>query len=93
MVTRKIVGQVTVEEKNEIQTLFERRNGLNELAKIVTADNTELYEKLVKDMGETGTKFQNWWDRMSQKYQWESSDNGNWEIDFDTCEITLVTMR
>ena len=91
MVTRKIVGQVTVEEKNEIQTLFERRNGLNELAKIVTADNTDLYEKLVKDLGETGTKFQNWWDRMSQKYQWESSENGNWEINFDTCEITLVT--
>ena len=91
MVTKKIVGQVTVEEKNEIQTLFERRNGLNELAKIVTADNTELYEKLVKDMGETGTKFQNWWDRMSQKYQWESSENGNWEINFDTCEITLIT--
>ena len=60
MVTRKLVGQVTEEEKNEIQTLFERRNGLNELAKIVTADNIELYEKLVKDMGETGTKFQNW---------------------------------
>lgn len=91
MVTKKIVGQVTVEEKNEIQTLFERRNGLNELAKIVTADNTELYEKLVKDMGETGTKFQNRWDRMSQKYQWESAENGNWEINFETCEITLVT--
>lgn len=91
MVTKKIIGHVTVEEKNEIQSLFERRNGLNELAKIVTADNTELYEKLVKDMGETGTKFQNWWDRMSQKYQWESSENGNWEINFDTCEITLVT--
>ena len=92
MVTKKIVGQVTVDEENEIQTLFERRNGLNELAKIVSADNSELYEKLVKDMGETGTKFQNWWDRMSQKYQWESDENGNWEINFDTCEITLVTM-
>ena len=91
MVTKKIVGQVTVEEKNEIQTLFERRNGLNELAKIVTADNTELYEKLVKDLGETGAKFQNWWNRMAEKYQWESSENGNWEINFDTCEITLVT--
>lgn len=90
MVTKKLVGQVTTEEKNEIQTLFERRNGLNELAKIVTADNTDLYEKLVKDMGETGTKFQNWWDRMSEKYQWESSENGNWEIDFDTCKIFLV---
>ena len=91
MVAKKVVGQVTVEEKNEIQTLFERRNGLNELAKIVTADNTELYEKLVKDMGETGTKFQNWWDTMSQKYQWESAENGNWEINFETCEIYLVT--
>ena len=57
--TKKVVGQVTEEEKNEIQALFERRNGLNELAKIFTSDNAELYERLVKDMGETGTKFQN----------------------------------
>ena len=90
MVTRKKVGQVTPEECNEIQTLFERRNGLNELAKILTNDNTELYEKLVRDMGETSTKFQNWWDRMAQKYHWESSDNGKWEINFDTCEIFLT---
>lgn len=89
--TKRIVGQVTPEERSEIQTLFERRNGLNELAKILTADNAELYEKLVKDMGETGTKFQDWWNRMAQKYQWESAENGNWEINFDTCEIFLVT--
>ena len=91
MVTRKKVGQVTVEEKKEIQQLFERRNGLNELARIVTTDNSELYEKLVKDLGETGTRFQQWWDRMAQKYNWESCDNGNWEIDFDTSDIYLVT--
>ena len=91
MVTRKKVGQVTVEEKKEIQQLFERRNGLNELARIVTTDNSELYEKLVKDLGETGTRFQQWWDRMAQKYNRESCDNGNWEIDFDTCDIYLVT--
>lgn len=90
MATRKLVGQVKPEERDEIQMLFERRNGLNELAKILTSDNAELYEKLVKDMGETSTKFQNWWTRMSQKYQWESLENGNWEINFDTCEIYLV---
>ena len=56
--TKKLVGQVTVEEKNEIQALFERRNGLNELAMILTAENEALYEKLVKDMGEIGIKFQ-----------------------------------
>jgi len=87
---KKKVGFVTPEEKNEILTLFERRNGLNELAKILTADNAELYEKLVKDMGETGTKFQAWWNRMADKYQWESTEDGNWEINFETCEILLV---
>lgn len=90
MEMKKLVGQVTPEERNEIQTLYERRNGLNELAKILTADSAELYEKLVKDMGETSTKFQSWWDRMVQKYQWESAENGNWEINFETCEIYLV---
>ena len=90
MVTRKLVGQVTEEEKKEIQSLFERRNGLNELAKIVTAANEELYEKLVKDLGETGTRFQQWWDSMAQKYRWESTENGNWEINFESNEIFLV---
>lgn len=88
---KKTVGRVTPEERSEIQKLFERKNGLAELAKIVDASNSELYEKLVKDMGETGTKFQQWWDTMAQKYQWESATNGNWEINFETCEINLVT--
>ena len=87
---KKLVGQVTVEEKNEIQKLFERRNGLNELATILTAENEALYEKLVNDMGETSAKFQQWWKSMGQKYQWESVDGGNWEIDFETCEIYLI---
>lgn len=87
---KKLVGQVTVEEKNEIQFLFERRNGLNELAKILIPENDALYQKLVKDFSETGTKFQGWWDRMGKKYQWESIEGGNWEIDFDTCNIYLT---
>ena len=86
-----VVGQVTQEEKKEIQTLFERRNGLNELAKLITVDNTELYVKLVKDLGDTSYKFDNWWHRMGEKYQWESAEDGNWEINFDTNVIYLIT--
>jgi len=88
---KKLIGQVTPAEKDEIQRLFERRNGLNELAKILTADNTELYECLITDMGETGSKFQQWWDRMAIQYDWESTPDGNWEINFETCEIYLIT--
>lgn len=87
----KVIGLVTAEERDEIQKLFERRNGLNELAKILTSDNEELYERLVNDIGETSTKFQNWWNTMEKKYQWESHPEGHWEINFNTCEIILVT--
>lgn len=87
---KKEVGSVTAEERDEIQRLFERRNGLSELAKVLTADNAELYERLVKDMAETGAKFQHWWDTMASKYRWESTPQGNWEIDFDSCIIYLT---
>lgn len=86
---KKLVGTVTEEEKNEILALFERRNGLSEISKILTAENEALYERLVKDVGATATKFQRWWDDMAHKYQWEKDDSKRWEIDFDTCEIFL----
>lgn len=88
---KKLVGCVTEQERDVIRQLFERRSGLTELAKILTADKVELYDKMVADLGETSTKFQNWWDSMFQKYQWESAENGNWEIDFNDCTIYLVT--
>ncbi len=88
---KKEIGHVSIEERDEIQRLFERRNGLNELAKILTADNVELYERMITDLGETTSKFQNWWDSMANKYQWESVEDGHWEIDFNECKIYLVT--
>lgn len=83
------VGQVTKDECNEIQHLFERKNGLIELAKIMPEDNAVLYEKIVTDLGETSTKYQQWWDIMALKYNWQSQDGAHWEIDFDTCKIYL----
>lgn len=88
---KKEVGIVSPEERDEIQALFERKNGLNELAKIVSYDNVALYEKLVKDLGENAMKFQNWWNEKSVKYQWEATVNGIWEIDFSSCKVFLVT--
>ncbi|MCQ2289700.1 MAG: CXXX repeat peptide modification system protein [Muribaculaceae bacterium] len=90
MVTKEKVGQVTAEECAEIKQLFERRNGLVELVKIITPDNDALYEKVVADMGATATKFQQWWNEKAAKYQWKSHPNGNWEINFDTCEVFLL---
>ncbi len=68
---KKLVGQVTVEEKNEIQKLFERRNGLNELATILTAENEALYEKLVNDMEKQVQNF------INGGSLWDKNTNGN----------------
>ena len=87
---RKSIGFVSPDERDVIQKLYERKNALKELAQIISVDNTGLYEKLVQDIGETTTRFQQWWDDMARKYSWESTIGGSWEIDFDTCEIYLV---
>ena len=83
------VGQVSEEERNEIQSLFERRNGLLELAKVI-GENDVIYDKLVRDMGVTTSRFEQWWSQMGEKYQWQSTKNGKWEIDFNTCDIYLL---
>lgn len=89
---KKVVGKVSFEEKEKILKLFERRNGLLELVKILNVNDKELYDKVVMDIGATNIRFQNWWDEMSKKYSWESAIDGDWEIDFQTCEIILVTV-
>jgi CXXX repeat modification system protein len=86
---RKLIGKVTIDEKEEILSLFERKNGLIELFKLVEP-NSPLYEKIVVDMGTTSTKSQQWWNDMSIKYSWEGIPEGHWEIDFNTCDIYLV---
>jgi len=86
------VGIVSVQEKDEIKALFERKNALVELIRIIDVSNEPLYEKIVKDFGETTAKFQNWWDEKSVYYNWKKIDNANWEINFGTCEIYLAVI-
>ncbi|HEY5123615.1 MAG TPA: CXXX repeat peptide modification system protein [Ignavibacteria bacterium] len=91
-----LVGKVTSQERNEIKDLFERKNGLIELTKSLADSNQKsfsegpLYNKLVKDMSVTSTRFQLWWDGMGKKYKWKGKEGYSWRIDFETCEIFLT---
>lgn len=90
----RVVGRVTPAERDEIQALYERKNGLTELV-IALRENGNMpageafYEKLVADMGRTATRFQAWWKEKGKLYGWEGSSTGHWTIDFDTCDIYL----
>lgn len=91
MAVKKNIGRVSELERDEIKKLFERKNSLKELSKVLDASNEKLYNRLLEDVYETSAKYQNWWDRMAMKYSWEGRETGNWNIDFATCIIYLVT--
>lgn len=86
---KKLVGVVTKEERDEVKYLFERKNGLLELINSIN-DSLSIYDKVVMDLGETTTKLQKWWNKYASLYQWEQTENGHWEIDFETCEVYLI---
>jgi len=90
----RVVGRVAPVERDEIQLLYERKNGLNELVAALRKNGNmpsgdAFYEKLVTDMGRTSTRFQAWWKDKGKLYGWDASPAGHWTIDFDTCEIYL----
>lgn len=91
------VGIVTELEKEEIKKLYDRKNALNELIPALNSDllsqiqKDELYEKVITDIGNTTSSFQFWWNDKASKYNWKSVESGNWNIDFETNEIFLIT--
>jgi CXXX repeat modification system protein len=90
---KKNIGTVTSEERDNIRTLYERRNGLMELFKVLPdLEKNEadfLYEKVVRDLGQVTTKYHDWWTQMSLKYNWENLDGMQWEIEFETCQVFI----
>jgi CXXX repeat modification system protein len=93
MKKKRRIGQVSEQEKEEIRTLSNRKNTLIELSKLieVSAANRPQYEKLVQDIVEATICFQQWWNTMETKYQWNKHPTESWEIDFRTNDVYLVT--
>jgi CXXX repeat modification system protein len=90
---KKFLGKVTAKEKDEIRALFERRNALMELLRVLPGlEKTEadyLYEKLIKDFSQVNAQYHEWWQKVSQEYQWENTEGMQWEVEFDTCTVFL----
>ncbi len=93
---KRIIGSVTDEEKEQIESLYERKNGLVELMYSLNQNTllseeakSSIYDKLVLDMGKTEVSFDKWWSDMQQKYQWISPEGYSYFIDFHTNEIML----
>jgi CXXX repeat modification system protein len=93
------VGKVSARERDEMQTLFERKNGLLELVQSLAQngpgmlDNTAFYEKVVADLGRTTTRSRQWWEEKAKAYGWPSKPGWQWSIDFESCRITMTEKK
>lgn len=88
---KEVVGKVSIKENDEIQRLFKRKEALIELCGVLRPEDTDLYEKLINDLGNTIEEFNLWWKRTSIKYEWKSFPDSKWSIDFDNREVSLIT--
>jgi len=85
----EVVGKITESERDQIRNIFEKKNGLLELFKIIDPDNEKLYKKLTDDIQNVNKEFQKWWDEKALFYKWKSVDGCSWEIDFNDCSVFL----
>ncbi len=91
--SKKLLGCVSLEERDEIKSLFERKNGLIDLSKSLNDNSMHLYDKIVSDIGLVSTQFNDWWTEKSNKYNWENILGYQWEINFRTCEVFLTPIN
>lgn len=85
----KYVGTVLEEDKNKIIDIHEKKIALDNLKHIIGSNN-QLLDKLKLNYKEMSLDYDNWFAQLGTKYQFESSENGQWQVDFSTGEVYLV---
>ncbi len=84
------IGKVSIEECTELKNLIERKMGIIEFSKNASNMDTELYEHMVVDLGNTEFLIKDWWSRMYASYKLETIPGTNTRIDFETGDIVAV---
>ncbi len=86
----KLVGHVSENEKNDMIDICEVKVALDNLEKIVGKDETDLLEQITRERDIANEKYNAWWDRIRENYDFEGDEQGHWQLDFQTGEVFLV---
>jgi CXXX repeat modification system protein len=91
----KIVGQVTIMEKNEVVILSERLAALYELRlsekslDLAQEERDRLLGRITQKEIETNKLLEQWWHDKYSKYNWEGQEKCKWEIDFKSRNVYM----
>ena len=85
-----LLGQLNENEIQRLTTISQRKTALEELVKIIPAENNALYEKLLNDYSSVQELLVSWWSQVAQHHCWEYGSADSWRVDFSTSEIFLM---
>lgn len=83
-----VLGEITAEELAEVKKISNRRNALQELY-MVPSLSPETRNAVLDDLAVASQAMQLWWANTAGKYGWSYTKGNRWEVDFQTCAVTL----
>ena len=67
-----LVQEISIVEKNEINELIEKKNALNNLAKVLNESNDkESYKRSKDELAKINKLYTEWWEKVINEYQLE----------------------
>lgn len=87
--TLKRVYTISEKDKEKIQNLLIRKNGIRELMD-TAVNNQALYEKLRDDYVDVSARFQQWFADFEKNYQAAGAEGHYWNVDFANNTVLLT---
>lgn len=84
-------------EKDEIESLFERINSLHSLSLTLAAnndlfqENSNMFERIVSDLTQTQKMYNQWWQRIADKYHLDKSRLEEYRVNFQDSYLYFQT--
>lgn len=85
--TLAIVEQI---ERDEINAIYTHLSALKEIEYLISTAPKNVSESYYKDLEKTNKEYQDWWVKISDKYNLPVYDGKDWEFDFRTNTIFLL---
>ena len=77
-----LVQEISIVEKNEINELIEKKNALNNLAKVLNESNDkELYKRCKDELAKINKLYTEWWEKVINEYPLENNKNDELYVD------------
>ena len=87
---KKQLAIVSQLESDEIKVIYAHLTSLKELEYLISSVSKEVFDSYHQDLKKTNQEYQEWWVKISAKYNLPVFEEKNWEFDFRTNTIFLL---